>query len=113
MTTDGATYRHPACDVGGLSNYRQKMGEPPVWSCEHPVGYLTEKADLGTLTNVLYAEWGALTQKSLPESLKSDLKAWLVSLAGTMKTATLRFHPVEPEHRVMVTAADVCTRMGR
>ena len=113
LKSDGRTYRYPCFDLGGLTNYSQQLGEAAHWTKRDPECVVTCDSDLKVVSQTLYSRWCALTAKPLPESLKIDLLAWLVSVNCNMGPVTLRFHQVPPEHRVLVTSRDIIKATGR
>ena len=107
---------HPACDVGGLTNLRQKVGEPAsfVGGPAGGIKWPTTSVSAETLATMLHAWWCRLARKDLDDALKEHLKRWLESVTTALPSGcTLRFHALPPEHRVMVTPADVKARTGR
>ena len=107
-----SAYFHPCCDLGGLTNYRQRLGKPPVWASPSPEATLDSATDLHALAKMLFARWCELACKKLPPDLIAELQCWLVSVSADMGEAVLRFHPLEPEHRVLVRASDVRAALG-
>ena len=107
---------HPACDVGGLTNLRQKVGEPASF-VDGPAGGIkwpTTSANAETLATMLHAWWCKLARKDLGDAFKEHLQRWLESVTTALPSGcTLRFHALPPEHRVLVTPADVKARTGR
>ena len=112
----GTKFRYPCFDLGGLTNYHHKLGAPTVFvSAEQGTTdiRMDSKTDLSALAQTLHARWCALTGKALDDELRTSLLAWLVSVIAAMGEATLRFHPTDVEHRVLVTASEVRAATGR
>ena len=103
---------HPAFDAGGLTNYRQKMGEP----VEH-VGdamSINQNCNLEESAVALHQQWSRLAKKAMPKSLISDLKSWLVSaLFAFQKDVQVHFLALPEEHRVLIMAEDVRKKTGK
>jgi len=107
---------HPACDLGGLTNLRQKIGSVADFVDGEDGGVSWPLASMSakTLSTLLHALWCKLSTKSLPEALKEDLQKWLGSVADALPDgAILRFHKLPSEHRVMVTPSDVRRATGK
>ena len=70
--SDGV-FKHPACDLGGLTNYKQPLGAPADFAAS---GLLWPDAGsaLGSreVAEVLHARWGALTGKVPAASFKEE-----------------------------------------
>ena len=114
---DDGVFKHPACDVGGLTNLKQKLGEAASF-----VGAATawEGAAAGDkrrdeVARALAAEWARLSRKTLPPTLAADLAKFLGTVGAAMgdHAVTLRFHALPPEHRTVVTSADVAAATGK
>merc|ERR1712241_1086955 len=104
---DDGVFKYPAFDVGGLTNCRQTLGgEPPKF--EGAAHVVDPQNDLQALSAALHEEWGTLLEKVLPEEVRDNLFKFLVSVRKEVPDgATLRFHRLKAEHRVVVTPADV------
>jgi hypothetical protein len=109
-------FKHPACDVGGLTNLPQELGTAATFvdGEEGGVDWPSPSMSAATLATMLHAWWCQLTSKKLPASLREGLTAWLDSLRNAMPDgARLRFHELQPEHRIVATASDVKASTGR
>ena len=109
-------FKHPACDVGGLTNLPQKLGTAATFvdGEEGGVDWPSPSMSAATLATMMHAWWCQLTSKKLPASLREGLAAWLDSVRIAMPDgARLRFHELQPEHRIVATAADVKASTGR
>ena len=107
---DAAIFKHPAIDVGGLTNLRQKLGERPAFEEASTKWGPNASADIDDVARVLCssgmrwrrrsssrqgarAQFGAILRNSLslpftpPKA--SDLVLWLQSVASTMGDVTL------------------------
>ena len=129
-------FKHPAIDVGGLTNLRQKLGERPAFEEASTKWGPSASADIDDVARVLLFQWNALAKEEFEPpkasailaqfcailrnsvSLRftppkaSDLVLWLQSVAATMGDVTLRFSLLPPEHRVVVTSSDVKAATG-
>lgn len=112
MNDVASAYRYPCCDLGGLTNYTQKLGTQPKWASPSAEATLDGATDLHALARTLHARWCELTGKRLPPELMGEIQCWLVSVSADMGSATLRFHPPPPEHRVLLQAGDVKAALG-
>lgn len=109
------SFSHPACDVGGLTNLRQKLGAHATFVDGQEGGVVWPSLSMSaeTLATMLHAWWCQLASKQLPASLREGLVTWLESVAEALPDgAKLRFHALAPEHRVVASAADVRARTG-
>ena len=110
------TFLHPACDIGGLTNYRQKVGaagqfvgDGIPWPPD-----VADDAATRMMARSLKARWCEVAGRPLPESLADNLVRWLSSLTEALpEGCVLRFHALPPEHRVMALPSDVVARTGR
>jgi hypothetical protein len=112
----GTKFRYPCLDLGGLTNYHHQLGTPAKFVSAGPGVadvQMDSTTDLAQLARTLHARWCELTGKVLGDELATSLLAWLVSVSSAMGAATLRFHPTDVEHRVLVTASDVRAKTGR
>lgn len=108
---EGDTFKHPACDVGGLTNYRQRLGEDARFAGDPvPVG---RAGDVMASAALVVGSWQALSPRPLPESLVRDVSVWLASALAAFGDVVLRFHQLPAEHRTVVTSSDVRRRTGR
>ena len=109
-------FLHPACDVGGLTNLRQKVGSAAVFvdGPEGSVQWPSPSVSAETLATMLHAWWCKLAGKELRDSLVGELARWLESATSAMPLGCkLRFHALPPEHRVLVTPADIKALTGK
>ena len=67
------------------------------------------------MARALAAEWARLSRKTLPPTLAADLSKFLGTVGAAMgdHAVTLRFHALPPEHRTVVTSADVAAATGK
>eukprot|EP00435_Cladocopium_sp_Y103_P060664 s2934_g22.t1 len=108
----GAAFVHPACDLGGLTNYKQMLGK----EAEHQGEVLEvhKASQLADCAKMVFKQWAELAGKEFPESFEADLKAWLVSALMAFQTGIqLRFLALPSEHRIVATAEDVRARTGK
>lgn len=108
----GAAFLHPACDLGGLTNYKQMLGK----EAEHQGEVLEvhKTSQLADCAKLVFQQWAELVGKEFPESFEADLKAWLVSALMAFQTGIqLRFLVLPNEHRIVATAEDVRARTGK
>ena len=114
-----ALFKHPACDVGGLTNLRQKAGTPAAFvGTPRPLVLLSATASPARDATAadLVAEWSSLAPAAFTPPKVSDVSAFLASVEAAHAATgpvTLRFHALPPEHRVVVTPADVVAATGR
>mmetsp|Transcript_34449 Transcript_34449/g.82641 ORF Transcript_34449/g.82641 Transcript_34449/m.82641 type:complete len:269 (-) Transcript_34449:108-914(-) len=105
-------FSHPACDLGGLSNYKQKLGEAADFTGE-PLR-IQKDCNLSEQSKAICRQWEALAQVQLPENFEADLQTWLatavIALGGDIQ---LRFRALPEEHRVVATVADVRAKTGK
>lgn len=106
-------FKHPACDVGGLTNYRQSLGAPADFATsfgQWPVG----GENSSKAADRMYGAWGQETGRIPPASFKAELAKWLDSLSDALGSgsASLQLYKVPPEHRVIATCNDVRARTG-
>lgn len=106
-------FLHPACDVGGLTNMRQTMGEDATFLGGFPWPLHGHNSD--SIAVLLHAWWCNLSKKNLEDTLSvTELSKWLQSVQTAFPLGCiLRFHKLSPEHRVVVKAADVIQKTGR
>ena len=108
----GAAFVHPACDLGGLTNYKQMLGQ----EAEHQgdVVEVHKTSQLADCAKLIFQQWEELAGKEFRESFEADLKVWLVSALMAFQTGIqLRFLVLPNEHRIVATAEDVRARTGR
>ena len=114
---DDGVFKHPACDVGGLTNLKQKLGEAAsfVGAATAWEGAAAGDARRDEVARALAAEWARLSRKTLPPTLAADLAKFLGTVGAAMgaHAVTLRFHALPPEHRTVVTSADVAAATGK
>ena len=114
---DDGVFKHPACDVGGLTNLKQKLGEAAsfVGAATAWEGAAAGDARRDEVAHALAAEWARLSRKTLPPTLAADLSKFLGTVGAAMgdHAVTLRFHALPPEHRTVVTSADVAAATGK
>jgi len=112
---DDGIFKHPACDLGGLTNLRQEMGKP-VKFAGTPVPWGAGTGDAAeTVAESLLVQWRELTGKELTPTLTpQDITKFLgtVEKATTLGPVMLRFHLLPPEHRVVVTPTAVKKATG-
>tara|TARA_B110001452_G_scaffold107935_1_gene89486 strand:- start:251 stop:1330 length:1080 start_codon:yes stop_codon:yes gene_type:complete len=112
---DGGLFKHPAFDAGGLTNLKQKLGQPLEFVGEAVLwgeAGLGESADIAL---VLLAKWRELAGKPKlhdEAALKADLDRFLQSVSEAVGACVLRFVQLPAEHRVVVTPADVRKATG-
>eukprot|EP00435_Cladocopium_sp_Y103_P037440 s1793_g9.t3 len=108
----GAAFVHPACDLGGLTNYKQMLGKEAEHQGE--VLEVRKTSQLADCAKLVFQQWAELAGKEFPGSFETDLKAWLVSALMAFQTGIqLRFLVLPNEHRVVATAEDVRVRTGK
>ena len=109
---DDGVYKYPACDVGGLTNVKQKLGEAVAFAGT-PVAWGAASGAADGVAAAIVAQWARLAQKTLAPTLVTDVTKFLESLrASTIGDVTLRFFAPPAEHRVVVTSADVKAATG-
>ena len=109
---DDGVYKYPACDVGGLTNVKQKLGEAVAFAGT-PVAWGAASGAADGVAAAIVAQWARLAQKTLAPTLVKDVAKFLESLrASTIGDVTLRFFAPPAEHRVVVTSADVKAATG-
>jgi len=114
LAVEDGLFKHPACDLGGLTNLRQKLGEPVVFAGT-PVPW--GGAEIGdtaeTVAKSLLEQWRELTGKELePNPAPQDITKFIQTVKKAMGPVMLRFHMLPPEHRVVVTPAAVKKATG-
>ena len=78
LTHDGV-FKHPACDLGGLTNLRQKLGETVTFA-GMPTPWGPEAGDTaGTVAQQVVAQWKQLTGKELTGKTLEENVAKFVS----------------------------------
>jgi len=113
-------FKHPACDLGGLTNLRQKLGEPVAFAgTAVPWGAGTETKDAAeSVAEQLVAQWQELLPgkdfKKLVPSLVQDITNFVntVNEATVLGSVMLRLHLLPTEHRVLVTHTAVKEATG-
>lgn len=110
---ENGKFVHPGIDLGGLTNYQQKLGEKPVFVAEKQI-IVRPGCDSMAVAKELYIMWAQVAQKQFPKELREDLERAITSVQAVFKTgAVLRFWQVPPEHRVIVTSNDVRALTGK
>jgi len=104
---DGDVFKHPACDVGGLTNCKQKLGSKVDFV--GPTVNVENNDDLETQSVALYEAWEKVSKRALPESFKADLREILSSALAAFNSGgvTVRFFIPPAEHRVLVMSSEV------
>ena len=75
--TDDGVFKHPACDPGGLTNLRQKLGEPVAF-VRQPIAWGSKAgATAETVAEQVVTTWRELTSKELTPSLVQDIAKFL------------------------------------
>jgi len=113
-------FKHPACDIGGLTNLRQKLGEPVTFAgTPVPWGTGTEtKGAAESVAEQLVAQWQELLPgkdfKTLVPSLVQDVTNFVdtVDKDTVLGSVMLRLYLLPTEHRVLVTPAAVTEATG-
>lgn len=107
-------FLHPACDAGGLTNYKQELGSAADFI--GPSVSASNGDNLGARSSALFEAWSEVAGITLPEAFRRDLES-LISSGLVAFTAEggleVRFHKLPPEHRVIVTSNDVRARTGK
>ena len=108
----GDVFAHPACDLGGLTNYKQMLGKEAEY--QGAAIKISKTSHLADCTRIVLKQWRELARKDFPDSLESDLKAWLVSaLVAFEADIEVRMVVLPEEHRVVATVDDVREKTGR
>jgi hypothetical protein len=105
-------FKHPAIDVGGLTNLRQKLGERVDFEGPSTSWGPGASDDVEDVARALASQWNELAMEAFEPPKASDLVMWLRSVARAMGDVTLRFYLLPPEHRVVVTSSDVKAATG-
>ena len=113
LAEEDGLFKHPALDVGGLTNLRQKLGEAATFAGDGVA--VGDGAAADAAADALVSQWKALAKRELPPTLAADIAKFVGSVAAAMGEygVTLRLHALPPEHRVVVTPADVVAATGR
>ena len=110
--TEEGIFKHPAIDVGGLTNLRQKLGERVDFEGPSTSWGPGASDDVEDVARALASQWNELAMEAFEPPKASDLVMWLRSVARAMGDVTLRFYLLPPEHRVVVTSSDVKAATG-
>lgn len=112
---DGGLFKHPAFDMGGLTNLKQKLGQqltfvgtPVLWG-EPGLG---ESADIALALLAQWREHAGKPKLHDEAALISNLDRFLQSVSQAVGACLLRFYELPAEHRVVVTPADVRAATG-
>ena len=113
LAEEDGLFKHPALDVGGLTNLRQKLGEAATFAGDGVA--VGDGAAADAAADALVSQWKALAKRELPPTLAADIAKFVGSVAAAMGeyAVTLRLHALPPEHRVVVTSADVAAATGK
>lgn len=102
----GSEFKYPGCDLGGLTNCKQTLGERIAFEGEPAM--LSQKVPIEELALRLAAAWSRHTSRALPPKFTENIEQWLRSLTQEFNgDVVLRFFRTPAEHRVVVTSADV------
>ena len=83
LAAEEGLFKHPACDVGGLTNLKQKVGEAATFVGKPVPWGGAAAADAGAqqtaeaVAEALLAQWTELTKRELAASLKKDVAKFL------------------------------------
>ena len=100
---DDETFRHPACDIGGLTSVLQKVGESIEFVNVPPTAWPSGGGTSVEVATALHTQWCKLAGKQLNLSLVLDLEKWLSSVkAGAPNCALpLASSPPPPSPRML------------
>ena len=112
LAEEDGLFKHPALDVGGLTNLRQKLGERVDFEGPSTSWGPGASDDVEDVARALASQWNELAMEAFEPPKASDLVMWLRSVARAMGDVTLRFYLLPPEHRVVVTSSDVKAATG-
>lgn len=108
----GDTFSHPACDVGGLTNYKQLLGKEAENHGEIIKVHTTSQ--MAHCAKLICKQWAQLAGKEFPDFFEADFKTWLISAVMAFQTdIQLHFVRLPEEHRVMATSEDVRSKTGK
>ncbi len=95
------TFYYPACDVGGLTNYRHQLGTKPNFVLDEHIIYDPYN---DSQHNPLYEQWLELSgHDSFTDDVKDGFKQWLHSLYHLpFAKMRLNFVVLPPELRIIV-----------
>ena len=83
LAAEEGLFKHPACDVGGLTNLKQKVGEAATFVGKPVPWGGAAAADAGAqqtaeaVAEAVLAQWKELTKRELAASLKQDVAKFL------------------------------------
>jgi hypothetical protein len=69
-------FKHPACDVGGLTNLKQTIGKP-VSFVGTPIPWNTAAGAPSTVAEAIASQWRQLSGKDLDSTLESNIARFL------------------------------------
>ena len=109
---DDKVFKYPACDLGGLTNVMQMLGDNPPFEKQT---YSSTKGNiLNPLPSMLFDAWMQLINKELPATFKVDLGKWVKSVTDEFKGEEVKFAFFRQphQHRVIATSSDVIQKTG-
>jgi hypothetical protein len=97
---------YPATDVGGLTNYRQPIGEKPDFALHDHIGL--------SLTDT-YSTWLRLSGKRMfiGSGIRASFAKWLTSCKEISPGGMINFVRLPDQHRIVSTASDVNAVTGK
>ena len=78
LAAEESLFKHPACDVGGLTNLKQKLGEAAAFVGKPvPWGEAGAQQTAEAVAEAVVAQWTELSKRELAASLKQDVAMFL------------------------------------
>ena len=105
-------FSYPALDFGGLTNYKQTIGEKGTFIGKTIT--IKKSTDITNYTNSIYNEWKRCSQTNkFYGGIKSKLTKFLRSVCNDeYKQFKVRFVKLPPRHRVVVSVDDIIQLTG-
>ena len=105
-------FSYPALDFGGLTNYKQKVGEKGIFIGKTIT--VKKSSDITKYADTIYNEWKRCSQtKKFYGGIKSKLNKFLRSVCNDeYKQFKIRFVKLPPRHRVVVSVDDIIQLTG-
>ena len=107
-------FKYPALDFGGLTNFKQKVGDKHRFFRNYK---LDKNTPLVKLCDDLYNDWKQLMKKNrFYGNIKNKLYLWLINLQDLLKETNdfvfLHFFHLPSKHRIIVTYDDIKNDFG-